>query len=117
MYGYGSPPGTPICDAASASYLLRGKEISPIGLPDEESLHHLRSPALSGRPSSVSAAPAVNAKDRCQSASNFDPHSASSTDPRSASSFDLLERRVRAVALAPSELVGVAETGRARVGV
>jgi hypothetical protein len=57
------------------------------------------------------------AKRDCQSASNFDPHSASSTDPRSASSFDLLERRVRAVALAPSELVGVAETGRARVGV
>src|SRR5258707_8862020 len=44
----------------------------------------------------------------CQSASNF--------DPRSASNFDPLERRVRAVALAPSELVGVAETARARVG-
>ena len=51
----------------------------------------------------------------CQSASNFDPHSASSTDPRSASSFDPLERRVRAVALAPSELVGVAETRQPRV--
>src|SRR5258708_30959143 len=45
----------------------------------------------------------------CQSASNF--------DPRSASNFDPLERRVRAVALAPSELVGVAETARARDGV
>src|SRR5260370_28134946 len=44
----------------------------------------------------------------CQSASNF--------DPRSASNFDPLERRVRAVALAPSELVGGAETARARVG-
>ncbi len=44
---------------------------------------------------------------KCQSASNF--------DPRSASSFDPLERRVLAVALAPSELAGVAETGRARV--
>ena len=33
----------------------------------------------------------------------------------SASNFDPLERRVRAVALAPSELVGVAETARARV--
>jgi hypothetical protein len=43
----------------------------------------------------------------CQSASNF--------DPRSASNFDPLERRVLAVALAPSELVGVAETARARV--
>ena len=43
----------------------------------------------------------------CQSASKF--------DPRSASNFDPLERRVRAVALAPSELVGVAETARARV--
>ena len=44
---------------------------------------------------------------QCQSASNF--------DPRSASNFDPLERPVRVVALAPSELVGVAETGRARV--
>src|SRR5215210_7239203 len=43
----------------------------------------------------------------CQAASKF--------DPRSASNFDPLERRVRAVALAPSELVGVAETARARV--
>ena len=43
----------------------------------------------------------------CQSASNF--------DPASASNFDPFERRVRAVALAPSELVGVAETARARV--
>jgi hypothetical protein len=45
----------------------------------------------------------------CQSAFKF--------DPRSASNFDPLDRRVRAVALAPSELVGVAETARARVGV
>ena len=43
----------------------------------------------------------------CQSASKF--------DPRSASNFDPLERRVLGVALAPSELVGVAETARARV--
>jgi hypothetical protein len=34
-----------------------------------------------------------------------------------ASNFDPLERRVRAVALALSELVGVAETARARVWV
>jgi hypothetical protein len=33
-----------------------------------------------------------------------------------ASNFDPFERRVRAVALAPLELVGVAETARARVG-
>jgi hypothetical protein len=45
----------------------------------------------------------------CQSASKFDPVSASNFDP--------LERRVLAVALAPSELAGVAETGRVRVGV
>ena len=45
----------------------------------------------------------------CQSASKFDPVSASNFDP--------LWRRVLAVALAPSELVGVAETARARVGV
>ena len=44
---------------------------------------------------------------RCQSASNF--------DPASASNFDPFERRVLAVALAPSELAGVAETARARV--
>ena len=43
----------------------------------------------------------------CQSACKF--------DPRSASNFDPLVRRVRAVALAPSELVRVAETARARV--
>jgi hypothetical protein len=43
----------------------------------------------------------------CQSASKF--------DPRSAANFDPLVRRVLAVALAPSELVGVAETARARV--
>ena len=35
--------------------------------------------------------------------------------PVSASNFDPFDRRVLAVALAPSELVGVAETGRARV--
>jgi hypothetical protein len=45
---------------------------------------------------------------RCQSAAKF--------DPRSASNFDPLWRRALAVALAPSERVGVAETGRARVG-
>src|SRR5580704_13378000 len=43
----------------------------------------------------------------CQSASKF--------DPLSASNFDPLWRRVLAVAIAPSELVGVAETARARV--
>jgi hypothetical protein len=45
----------------------------------------------------------------CQSASKF--------DPRSASNFDPLCRRVLAVVLAPSELVGVAETARELVGV
>ena len=43
----------------------------------------------------------------CQSAADRDPVSASKRDP--------LWRRVRTVALAPSELVGVAETVRARV--
>ncbi len=43
----------------------------------------------------------------CQSEPKF--------DPRSASNFDPLWRRVLAVALAPSERVGVAETARARV--
>ena len=40
--------------------------------------------------------------------------SAFKIDPASASNFDPLGRRVLAVALAPSELVGVAETVRAR---
>ncbi len=42
----------------------------------------------------------------CQSAPKFDPVSASNFDP--------FERRVLTVALASSELAGVAETGRAR---
>src|ERR1700682_5959473 len=42
----------------------------------------------------------------CQSAFKFDPGSASNFDP--------FGRRVLAVALAPSELAGVAETVRAR---
>ena len=42
----------------------------------------------------------------CQSALKF--------DPLSASNFDPFGRRVLAVALAPSELVGVAEAVRAR---
>jgi predicted nucleic acid-binding protein len=45
----------------------------------------------------------------CQSASDRDPGSASNRDP--------LVLRFERLALAPSELVGVAETGRARVGV
>ena len=49
----------------------------------------------------------VNGSFACQSALKFDPVSASNFDP--------FERRVLAVALAPSELVGVAETARARV--
>jgi hypothetical protein len=48
-------------------------------------------------------------RNRCQTASKF--------DPASASNFDPLWRRVLAVAVAPSELVGVAETARARVGI
>ena len=43
----------------------------------------------------------------CQSAPKFDPVSASNFDP--------FERRVLTVALASSELAGVAETVRARV--
>src|SRR5258708_20426127 len=48
------------------------------------------------------------AQPRCQSALKFDPVSASNFDP-----FD---RRVLAVALVSSELAGIAETRRARVG-
>ena len=46
-----------------------------------------------------------------------DCQSASDRDPRSASNRDPLVLRFGRLALAPSELVGVAETGRARVGV
>jgi len=56
----------------------------------------------------VSVAPHRELPD-CQSAYKF--------DPRSASNFDPFGRRVLAVALAPSELVGVAETARVRVDV
>jgi len=52
-------------------------------------------------------APGLHVSPDCQSAFKF--------DPRSASNFDPLWRRVLTVALAPSELVGVAETARARV--
>lgn len=52
------------------------------------------------------AAPVPAASFACQSAFKFDPVSASNFDP--------FGRRVLAVALAPSELVGVAETVRAR---
>src|SRR5262245_24940135 len=45
---------------------------------------------------------------RCQSALNWAPLSASKRDP--------FERLVLAVALAPSELAGVATTARARAG-
>jgi hypothetical protein len=46
-----------------------------------------------------------------------DCQSASDRDPRSASNKDPLVLRFGRLALAPSELLGVAETGRARVGV
>ena len=55
-------------------------------------------------PGDIGTAPPVGG---CQSAFKFDPVSASNFDP--------FERRVLAVALAPSELAGVAETVRARV--
>ena len=61
----------------------------------------------------VEPAPAARFRDLdlivgvCQSARNWDPGSASKRDPP----FLRFER----LALAPSELVGVAETGRARV--
>ena len=47
----------------------------------------------------------------------FAGQSASDRDPRSASNRDPLVLRFGRLALVPSELVGVAETGRARVGV
>ena len=50
--------------------------------------------------------PRVATEMACQSALEWDPLSASKRDP--------FERRVLPVALAPSELAGVAETARAR---
>ena len=64
----------------------------------------VRSPDLESTESGLSGASAGVA---CQSALEWDPLSASKRDP-----FD---RRVLLVALASSELVGVAETARARV--
>ena len=52
-------------------------------------------------------AAAIALREDCQSALDWDPLSASNRDP--------FERRVRPVALAPSELAGVAETVRAQV--
>jgi len=48
---------------------------------------------------------------------NMECQSASDRDPRSASKRDPLVLRFERLAFAPSELVGVAETGRARVDV
>src|SRR5258708_5631756 len=70
---------------------------TPEGRQGAPLLEHCRKPALCGR--SCGAA--------CQSACNWDPPSASKRDP--------LVRRFDRLALAPSELVGVAETARARV--
>ena len=51
----------------------------------------------------------TNVMDKCQSALDWDPRSASKRDP--------LVFRLERLAFAPSELAGVAETGRARVDV
>src|ERR1700724_1078251 len=58
----------------------------------------------------------IQARDRFTGvgASGVECQSAFKFDPASASNFDPFGRRVLAVALAPSELVGVAETVRAR---
>ena len=64
--------------------------------------------ALMGSSKPVKAEAISGSVPECQSALDRDPRSASNRDP--------LERRVLAVALAPSELAGVAETARARVG-
>ena len=68
----------------------KAQRVDALGLPDLLADRH-------GRGLVVAA---------CQSALDRDPVSASKRDP--------FERRVRPVALAPSELAGVAETGRAR---
>jgi adenine-specific DNA-methyltransferase len=70
----------------------------------EDRLYELVSEYL--RRDNLQALPASQ-RSLCQSAPKFDPVSASNFDP--------FERRVLAVALGSSELVGVAETSRARV--
>ena len=51
----------------------------------------------------------------CKFCQNWDCQSAPKFDPRSASNFDPFERRARVVAVAPLELVRVAETARPRL--
>ena len=78
---------------------------------------------LSSQPMIGAQAPALHQREDAMDPGQGDMtghlacQSACKIDPRSASNFDPLERRVRTAAVAPSELVGVAETARARVGV
>ena len=78
-------------------------------LVDEAGKRSLADRSVRAQEIAAEAAVAPTTCTKCQTASKF--------DPRSASNFDPLWRRALAVALAPSELVGVAETARARVGV
>jgi hypothetical protein len=86
---------------SAASGAARGATTAAVGVPTPDS----KSVIAIADHSFEHALPDLKGG-RCQSAFKF--------DPASASNFDPLGRRVLAVALAPSELAGVAETVRAR---
>ena len=87
--------------------------VSDLARAHSDALRHLRSGAPSltlncGCGHGFSVLEVVETV-KCQSALDWDPRSASKRDP--------LVFRLERLALAPSELAGVAETGRARVDV
>ena len=100
-----SDPGAP--EENSPTGIRRVEAYSPEELRERYANVFAREFLLPGSEAKRLFAEGKSAKG-CQSASNF--------DPRSASNFDPLGPRVLTVALAPSELARVAETGRARVG-
>src|ERR1700738_2341916 len=95
------------CRSERDEALAEGLKISPLDLLRLR-LGFCGRPVPNSRPIAAYVM-AVTSLSGCQSASDRDPGSASHRDP--------LVLRFERLALAPSELVGVAETGRARVGV
>jgi hypothetical protein len=92
------------------------------GLPGQERktmcprcIQYVNSASFRAIASDHVALPDVNLSGRNSGDGVFGCQSAFKFDPGSASNFDPFERRVLTVALASSELAGVAETWRARV--
>ena len=92
--------------------LRQRRDARPQARPTRKPLRHFRLCAGFRMPAMIDGARYTVAggrkPPRCQSALDWNPLSASKRDP--------FERRVLAVALAPSELAGVAKTARARAG-